>query len=54
MLRLSQLTSKEGKGVAVLNGKFIGPPMVQTAQKILSRSELISRRENVLKSIEDI
>ena len=33
---------KEGKGVAVLNGKFIGPPMVLTAELILSRNKLIN------------
>ena len=44
MLELSETAKKEGKGVAMMNGKFIGPPMVETAKKILNRTELIQKK----------
>jgi len=40
MIRLSDLAWKEGKGVAILEGKFIGPPMLIAANKILKKAEL--------------
>jgi len=45
MLKLSEEASKEGMGVAILNGKFIGPPMVLTAKKILRKQKLIEKKE---------
>ena len=43
------LLSKEaealGKGVAVKDNKFIGPPMVKMANGILKRLELIERNK---------
>ncbi len=44
MLRLNEQAEKDGKGVAILNGKFIGPPMVATAKKVLQKAELISKK----------
>jgi len=41
MLRLSDEAEKLGKGVAVMNGKFIGPPMVIMAKKVLRKNALI-------------
>jgi len=41
MLHLSEMAKKENKGVAVKDGKFIGPPMVINAKKIIKRQELI-------------
>lgn len=41
MLRLAEEAEKDNKGVAVLNGKFIGPPMVLSANKILKKADLI-------------
>lgn len=41
MLRLSEEAKMEGKGVAVKDGKFIGPPMVKMAQEILAKHHLI-------------
>lgn len=38
MLLLADEAQKEGKGVAVKNGKFIGPPMVKMAKKILKNA----------------
>ena len=46
MLRLSDEAEKEGKGVAILHGKFIGPPMVLKAKSILSKFNLINERYN--------
>ncbi|MDD2286756.1 MAG: CoA ester lyase [Paludibacter sp.] len=41
MLRLANEAEKEGKGVAVMNNKFIGPPMVVAAKKTLQKDKLI-------------
>jgi len=43
MIRLYEEAQKNNKGVAVVNGKFIGPPFVVAAKKLLSRKELIER-----------
>ena len=45
MLRLSEEAEKMNKGVAVLNGKFIGPPMVIAAKKVLAKHELIRKKK---------
>ena len=45
MLLLSQEAIKEGKGVAVKDGKFIGPPMVKMAMNILKKNEIILQKE---------
>ncbi|WP_274973000.1 HpcH/HpaI aldolase/citrate lyase family protein [Bacteroides fluxus] len=47
MIRLSEEAIKEGKGVAVKDDKFIGPPMVKMARNILKKSELIEKRYGV-------
>ena len=44
MLQLSEEAIKEGKGVAVKDNKFIGPPMVKMARNILNKQELINKR----------
>ncbi len=44
MLRLSDEAEKEGKGVAIMNKKFIGPPMVATAKNIIKKAELITKK----------
>jgi citrate lyase subunit beta / citryl-CoA lyase len=46
ILRLSEEAVKEGRGVAVINNKFIGPPMVLTAKKVLKRNALIQSKKN--------
>ena len=46
MLRLSELAKKDNKGVAVINGKFIGPPMVLSARKVIERNNFISDKNN--------
>lgn len=43
MLKLFDEANREGKGVAVINGKFIGPPMVLSAKRILQKVALIKK-----------
>ncbi len=40
MLRLAEEAQKDGKGVAIMNGKFIGPPMIISAKKIIQKHQL--------------
>ncbi|HOY37854.1 MAG: CoA ester lyase [Bacteroidales bacterium] len=47
MLRLSEEAEKEGKGVALMNGKFIGPPMVIAAKKVLVKHTKIMNKHHV-------
>jgi len=44
MLRLAEEAKNENKGVALMNGKFIGPPMVLTAKKLLKKYELVNEK----------
>ncbi|MCX7735844.1 MAG: CoA ester lyase [Candidatus Kapabacteria bacterium] len=44
MLKLFEESKKEGKGVAVKNGKFIGPPMVLAAKKVLRKHNMIMNK----------
>ena len=37
---LSEEAKKEGRGVAYLNNKFIGPPMLKMAQEVLEKNKL--------------
>jgi citrate lyase subunit beta / citryl-CoA lyase len=46
MLKLYETAVKKEKGVAVLNGKFIGPPMVIAAKKILAKASRIENKNN--------
>jgi len=48
MLLLYEESRKEGKGVAVKNGKFIGPPMVLSAKKVLLKNNLIQQKKVTL------
>jgi citrate lyase subunit beta / citryl-CoA lyase len=41
ILELAQDAERDGKGVAILNGKFVGPPFIAKAKKVLNRHELI-------------
>lgn len=47
MLRLQEEAEKGDKGVAVMNGKFIGPPMAIAAKKIIYRDNLIKKKINL-------
>jgi citrate lyase subunit beta/citryl-CoA lyase len=46
MLKLSEEASHSGMGVALMNGKFIGPPMVLAAKKTLKKHQLILKKAN--------
>lgn len=41
MVKLAEEASREGNGVAVKDGKFIGPPMVRMAKNIIAKYEMI-------------
>ena len=43
MVHLASEAKAEGKGVAVKDNKFIGPPMLKMAEKILKKNSIISR-----------
>ena len=49
MLQLADEAQKEGKGVAMKNGKFIGPPMIATAKKMIEKENNIKSRERLKK-----
>ena len=44
MVRLYNESQEEGKGVALKNGKFVGPPMLKMAENILTKNALIRKR----------
>lgn len=44
MVELAEEAVREGKGVAVKDNKFIGPPMVKMAKNILAKYEKICRK----------
>ncbi len=44
MLRLYNIAVSSNKGVAVMDGKFIGPPLVRAAESVLSRHAAITDR----------
>ncbi len=44
MVHLTAEAKAEGKGVAVKDGKFIGPPMLKMAEKILSKHQKICNK----------
>lgn len=45
MIRLSEEAKAEGKGVAVKDNKFIGPPMVKMAREIIEKHNLIKNKK---------
>ena len=44
MVQLTEEAKAEGKGVAVKDGKFIGPPMLKMAEKILNKQRIINSK----------
>lgn len=44
MLELSEEAQNQGKGVAIKDNKFIGPPMVKMAKNIIEKNILISNK----------
>jgi citrate lyase subunit beta/citryl-CoA lyase len=47
ILSLAEEANKLGKGVAIINGKFIGPPLVVKANKIIARVKLIELKRRL-------
>lgn len=47
MLKLAEEAKLKGMGVALMNGKFIGPPMVATAKKTLIKQTLIDNKKKI-------
>lgn len=45
IIRLSDEAIAEGKGVAVKDNKFIGPPMLKMAKEILRKQQIISNKK---------
>jgi len=45
MLVLAKKANEAGEGVAIMNNKFIGPPMIKAAEKILLKQNLINRKK---------
>lgn len=41
LLLLARKALETGEGVAIINGKFIGPPMIKSANKLLIKNKLI-------------
>lgn len=44
ILSLAEEANKQDKGVAIINGKFIGPPLVVKANRTIKRSQLIESK----------
>lgn len=44
MVKLTEEAIREGAGVAIKEGKFVGPPMVKMAKNILAKYEMICRK----------
>lgn len=44
VLELNKEAEKEGRGVAIMDGKFIGPPILISARKTLKKYELIREK----------
>lgn len=47
IIRLSEDAFKEGRGVAIMNNKFIGPPIILAAKKIIKKYEMIKLKEQI-------
>ncbi|RZL47526.1 MAG: CoA ester lyase [Pedobacter sp.] len=45
-LRLYEEAKKINKGVAIIEGKFVGPPLITKSKDIIARVELIEKRKN--------
>ena len=50
MVQLAEEAVAEGKGVAVKEGKFIGPPMVKMAKNIMAKHNQIEKRKTIIQT----
>ncbi|MGV0753024.1 HpcH/HpaI aldolase/citrate lyase family protein [Empedobacter brevis] len=46
ILRLDQIARENNQGVAIMNGKFVGPPFVLKAKKILEKHNAITKKKS--------
>lgn len=46
MISLASAAQNEGRGVALKGNRFIGPPMVKMAEKILKKQQMIKAKSN--------
>lgn len=44
MIQMAAKAREEGRGVAVINNKFVGPPMVLAAEKTCRKNDLIKKK----------
>lgn len=44
MLSMAKKAEEAGEGVAIINGKFIGPPMIKSANKVLRKNKMIEKK----------
>lgn len=47
MIEQSRSISRQGRQVAMINGTFVGPPLVRRAQSLLYKAQLIAAREKL-------
>ena len=47
IIKLYKTAQEEGKGVAIMNGKFIGPPIVNNANKVIRKNNLIKLKKGI-------
>lgn len=47
ILSLFEEAKRQGKGEAILNGKFVGPPMAKKAKDIVDKYNMISQNKNI-------
>ena len=52
MIRLAEEAEKEDRGVVVMNGKFIGPPLVKKARKVIALADLIIQHNEKRRSFD--
>ncbi len=45
IIELNKKAENEGRGVAIMDGKFIGPPILISAKKVLKKHKLISKKK---------
>ena len=43
IIKLSKKINEQGKGVAIIDGEFVGPPMIKSALKILEKAKLFKK-----------
>ncbi len=47
IMRIYELAEKDDRGVAIIEGKFVGPPLVVAAKKIIQKHKMILSKERI-------